>query len=147
MSVGEHSPLLSLAREYFVRADAGRSDTMDLFTQDVEIYFPKFGVRRGYEALAQLGQGLLGSLERISHDLQRCMFTAAGQTVFVEGYTRGATRTGAQWVGGSTPGGRFCSVFAFQGSKISRMYIYLDPDYAGADSAWFLWNESGRLSW
>ncbi len=147
MAVGEHSPLLNLAREYFVRADAGRSDTMDLFTQDVEIYFPKFGVRRGYEAFAQLAQGLLGSLERISHDLQRCTFTAAGQTVFVEGYTRGATRAGAKWVGGSTPGGRFCIVFAFQGSKISRMYIYLDPDYAGADSARFLWNESGRLSW
>jgi hypothetical protein len=147
LAVDDCSPLLNLAREYFVRADAGRSDTMDLFTQDVEIYFPKFGVRRGYEAFAQLAQGLLASLERISHDLQRCTFTAVGQTVFVEGYTRGATRAGAKWVGGSTPGGRFCSVFAFQGSKISRMYIYLDPDYAGADSARFLWKESGRLSW
>jgi hypothetical protein len=89
----------------------------------------------------------VGASERISHDLPRCTFTAAGQTVFVEGYTRGATRTGAEWVGGSTPGGRFCSVFEFQGSKIARMYIYLDPDYAGADSARFLWNEPSRLSW
>jgi hypothetical protein len=121
LAVGEHNLHLNLAR--VVRADAGSSDTTDLFTQDVEIHFPKFGVRRGHEAFEQLAQGLLGSLERISHNVPRCTFTAAGQTVFVEGYTHGATRTCAEWVGGSTPGGRFCSVFAFRGSKLSRMSI------------------------
>jgi len=47
----------------------------------------------------------------------------------------------------TTPGGRFCSVFEFRDGKISRMYIYLDPDYAGVDSDRFLWPNEGRLNW
>jgi ketosteroid isomerase-like protein len=138
---------LALAREYFNRADAGRPDTLDLFAEDVELYFPKYGVRRGRDAFVQLAQGLLGVLESITHDLDRCSFKASGETVFVEGYTQGSTRAGVKWSGGSTAGGRFCSVFEFRGDKISRMYIYLDPDYAGADSDGFLWTDDGRISW
>lgn len=141
------SPLAVLARQYFIRADAGRADTLELFTDDVEIYFPKFGVRRGHEAFGELARGLLGSLHRIAHDLPGCSFKVAGQTVFVEGLTRGATREGTEWVGGSTPGGRFCSVFEFRGTQISRMYIYLDPDYGGSDTDRFLWSDEGRLGW
>lgn len=141
------SDLVALAREYFVRADAGRADTLDLFAPDVEIYFPKFGVRRGHEAFGELAGGLLQSLIRIGHDLPNCSFKVAGRTVVVEGLTRGETRSGVQWVGGSTPGGRFCSVFDFRGTLISRMYIYLDPDYGGVDADRFLWPDKGRHSW
>ena len=34
---------IALAREYFIRADQGRRDVLDLFREDAEIYFPKFG--------------------------------------------------------------------------------------------------------
>jgi hypothetical protein len=141
------SPLVAVAREYFLRADAARPDVLELFTPDVEIYFPKFGVRRGHEAFAELARGIGSSVQRLSHDMDRLTFKAVGDTVFVEGVTRGALHSGAQWEGGTTAGGRFCSVFDFQRAKISRMYIYLDPDYVAADSGRIEWHHEGRLHW
>jgi ketosteroid isomerase-like protein len=32
---------------------------------------------------------------------------------------------------GKTPGRRFCNVFKFRDGRISRLHIYLDPDYTG----------------
>jgi hypothetical protein len=34
---------IRIAREYFIRPDHGRPDILELFNEDVEIYFPKFG--------------------------------------------------------------------------------------------------------
>src|SRR5438128_4802476 len=34
---------IRIAREYFMRADQGRPDILELFHEDAEIYFPKFG--------------------------------------------------------------------------------------------------------
>jgi hypothetical protein len=34
---------IKIAREYFTRADQGRLDVLELFHEDAEIYFPKFG--------------------------------------------------------------------------------------------------------
>jgi SnoaL-like domain len=136
------SALTRLAEEYYRRADAGQPDVVDLFTEDVEIFFPKFGVRRGKAAFGELATGLLGSLKSIAHDQKGLACLATGQTVIVEGTTRGETRDGTQWEGGKTPGGRFCSVFEFRGHLISRMYIYLDPDYGSADRDRFLWPDT-----
>jgi len=141
------SALIPLAEEYFRRADAGQADLVDLFTEDVELFFPKFGVRRGKAALGELANGLSGSLKSIEHDRQGLSCVAVGQTVLVEGTTHGETRDGTQWEGGKTPGGRFCSVFEFRGHLISRMYIYLDPDYGSADRARFLWPDTATRHW
>src|SRR5579863_8991553 len=141
------SALIPLAEEYYRRADAGRPDLVDLFTADVELFFPKFGVRRGKAALGELAAGLLGSLKSIEHDRQGLSYVAVGHTVLVEGTTHGETRDGTQWEGGKTPGGRFCSVFEFRGHLISRMYVYLDPDYGSADRARFLWPDSATRRW
>ena len=34
---------IKIAREYLMRADQGRPDVLELFHEDAEIYFPKFG--------------------------------------------------------------------------------------------------------
>jgi hypothetical protein len=34
---------IKIAREYFMRADQGRADILELFHEDAEVYFPKFG--------------------------------------------------------------------------------------------------------
>jgi len=34
---------IKIAREYLMRADQGRPDVLELFDEDAEIYFPKFG--------------------------------------------------------------------------------------------------------
>jgi hypothetical protein len=139
--------LTKIAAEYFRRGDAGRPDTVDLFTEDVEIFFPKFGVRKGKTGFVELATGLMSALKSIAHFRDRLTYVAVGNKVFVEGTTHGETKSGARWEGGRTPGGRFCSVFEFNGPLISRMYIYLDPDYGSADQDRFLWPESTSRQW
>lgn len=136
----------SIVREYFSRVDAGRADTMDLFTDDFEFYFPKFGVSRGKEAFGGLLSGLLIVLKSITHP-QENLKLFGSDIVAAEGITCGETVGGATWRGGQTPGGRFCSVFAFSGDLISRMFIYVDPDYAGQDVDRFLWGTAADRQW
>jgi len=42
---------ITVAREYFIRADQGHSDVLDLFDENAEIYFPKFGFGYGRQSL------------------------------------------------------------------------------------------------
>ncbi len=57
----------------------------------------------------------------------------------VEGATHGTTATGVDWRAGVTHAGRWCDAFEIRNFKIQRCYIYLDPDYAGADSERYPW--------
>ena len=63
------SRMLEAVEQYFIRADAGRADALDLFTDDVQLYFPKFGIAKGKQAFGELASGLLGSLGGLGHDL------------------------------------------------------------------------------
>lgn len=134
-------------KEYFRRIDEG-DFAAELFTSDFQFYFPKHGIGRGPESFLAMAGGLLGSLERIAHHAQNFIFIEAGKLVAVEGTTEGVGKNGVEWHGGQTPGGRFCSVFAFDDNGlIERMHIYLDPDYTGADKDRFLWPDAARTSW
>jgi ketosteroid isomerase-like protein len=133
------SSMLEAVEQYFIRADAGRPDALDLFTDDVQLYFPKFGVAKGKQAFGELASGLLGSLSELAHDLSSFRYVVTEDSVVVEGTTRGADRAGNRWSGGETAGGRFCSVFRFRDGLIARMHIYVDPDYTGRDRERFLW--------
>jgi ketosteroid isomerase-like protein len=138
-SIPSRTKMLETVREYFVRVDAGRPDTPDLFTDDIQLFFPKFGVTHGKSGFAELGKGLMGSLTAIRHDVSTFEYVVDGDTVVVEGTTIGSGQDGREWRGGETPGGRFCSVFKFRGGLIARMHIYLDPDYTSRHSDGFLW--------
>jgi SnoaL-like domain len=137
---------VSIAKEYFRRADAGRADLLDLMTQDVQLYFPKFGVARGRQAFGEVAAGLGGVFDWVEHDFSTYNFISAARYVVVEGTTRGAMKDGKSWKAGETPGGRFCNVFEFESGLISRVYVYLDPDYTSEDSGRFRWGREGR-SW
>src|SRR5712691_6021737 len=132
---------IALAREYFIRSDRGRPDVVDLLHDDVEIYYPKFGLRVGREAFFELVQPFAGSLEYIRHDYDTLTFMPSGDYVVVEGTSKGKL-SGTEWSGGKTPGGRFCNVFKFRGGRISSLHIYLDPDYTGEDEARFRWGKN-----
>ncbi len=136
--------MIEAVQEYFTRSDAGRPDALELFTDDVQIYFPKFGITRGKSGLLELAEGLFGTLGELGHDLSTFTVHVAENTVVVEGTTRGRDRAGNPWSGGETPGGRFCSVFEFRDGLIGRMHIYLDPDYTGPDRDRFLWGTDRR---
>jgi len=140
LTLTEHEKI-ALAREYFIRSDLGRSDVLDLLHDDVEIYYPKFGLRVGPEALFELVKPFAGSLEYIRHDYDTLKFIPSGDYLVVEGTSKGKL-SGTEWSGGRTAGGRFCNVFKFRGGRISSLHIYLDPDYTGEDEARFRWGKN-----
>ncbi len=131
---------IAIAREYFIRADQGRADVLDLFQTDAEFYFPKFGFGFGRESLFELVKGFGDSLEFIQHDYDGLHFIPSGDSLVVEGASKGKI-AGKTWEGGVTPGGRFCNVFKFRDGLISSIHVYLDPDYTGDDEARFRWGK------
>jgi ketosteroid isomerase-like protein len=132
---------ISIAKEYFVRADQGRPDILELFDEDAEIYFPKFGFGFGRHSLFELVQGFEGSLEYIRHDYESLTFIPSGDYLVVAGSSHGKM-SGKSWAGGQTPGGRFCNLFKFRDGRISSLHVYLDPDYTGEDEARFRWGRN-----
>src|SRR6266542_2366200 len=134
---------ITVAREYFIRADQGRSDVLDLFDEDAEIYFPKFGFGYGRESLFERINGFEVVLDYIRHDYDSLIFIPSGDYLAVEGTSRGKM-SDKSWAGGKTPGGRFCNVFKFRNERIISLHIYLDPDYTGDDKARFRWGENRR---
>jgi hypothetical protein len=135
-----------VAKEYFAGLDAGSAQLPDLFTEDAQIYFPKFGIGRGRSALLEVLAGLGGVIQSVQHHSDSFVYTQAGNRLVVEGTTRGVLKSGVRWAAGETPAGRFCNVFEFRGNLICRMHVYLDPDYAGDDERRFVWGLEGR-SW
>ena len=127
---------IQIAREYLMRIDQGRADILELFHEDAEIYFPKFGFGFGRNSFFEMVKGFEGSLEYIQHDYDRLNFISSGDYLVVEGTSEGRM-SGKAWAGGKTPGGRFCNVFRFRDGRISSLHIYLDPDYTGEDEARF----------
>ena len=134
---------ITVAREYFIRADQGRSDVLDLFDEDAEIYFPKFGFGYGRQSLFEMIKGFEGVLDYIRHDYDSLIFIPSGDYLAVEGTSQGKM-SDKSWAGGKTPGGRFCNVFKFRNERIISLHIYLDPDYTGDDKARFRWGEDRR---
>jgi ketosteroid isomerase-like protein len=139
MSTNDHDKI-AVARHYFERADQGHPDVLDLFHEDAEIYFPKFGIGSGRDSLLEMVKGFQGALESIRHDYDTFRFIPAGEYLAVEGTSKGRM-SGKSWTGGSTPGGRFCNVFRFRAGKIASLHIYLDPDYLGEDEPRFRWGK------
>ena len=66
-------------------------------------------------------------------------FIMTGTDVFAcEGTSAGVHQDGA-WRAGVTHAGRWCDVFEVRDFLIQRCFIYLDPDYAGLDTARYPW--------
>ena len=135
---------IEAATEYFRKIDNGDPGIGDMFTDDVQIYFPKFGTGRGKEQVGAAAQGLLGSLQSIKHDFDRMTFHVSGDHVIVEGFESGVSADGTVWPKPDKSEGRFCNVFAFEGTLISSVHIYVDPDFTSSHSEGFLWGETIR---
>jgi SnoaL-like domain len=134
---------IKIAREYFIRADLGRADLMDLFWPEAEIYYPKFGLGFGRESFYEMVKGYKDVLEHIQHDYDGMLFISSGEYVVAEGTSHGKMG-GKSWEGGKTPGGRFCNVFKFHEDRITSLHVYLDPDYTGEDNARFRWGKDRK---
>ena len=82
---------IKIVREYFVRLDQGRPDVLDLFHENAEIYFPKFGFGFDRQSLFEMTRGFAGTLEFIRHDYDAMTFIPAGDYVVVEGTSQPMT--------------------------------------------------------
>jgi ketosteroid isomerase-like protein len=133
--------------QYFARLDQGRDDLIALFSEQCEFYFPKFGVAIGHSAVADFLGGIITTVASAIHHIDSTQYIVAGDRVVVEGLTTGSMKSGETWEGGKTPGGRFCNVFEIREGLIHRLFIYLDPDYVGADTERFLWNDRRQSMW
>jgi ketosteroid isomerase-like protein len=134
---------IKIVREYFTRADQGRPDFLELFHEDAEIYFLKFGLGFGRNSFLEMVKGFESVLEYIQRDNDRLNFIPSADYLIVEGTSQGRM-SGKSWAGGKTPGGRFCNVFKFRDGRISSLHIYLDPDYTGEDEAYYRWGKNRK---
>ncbi len=131
----------SVALEYLKRLDRGEN-IFDLFADDAQVYFPKWGLANGRAEFEKLFSDLGAILSAIQHDYAYFNYIVQGDHVVVEGTSYGATADGVEWRAGVTHAGRWCDVFEIRDFKIQRVFIYLDPDYAGADTARYPWLNS-----
>ncbi|MDP3264597.1 MAG: nuclear transport factor 2 family protein [Tabrizicola sp.] len=137
----------ALAESYLKSLDAGGvSPTtglglFDHFSEDAEVFFPKWGVARGKAEVIRMFTDVGGTLKGIKHHYDRFTWYMNGSDSFaVEGTSEGEHRDGP-W-DADTPkwaAGRFCDCFTVKDGKITRLFIYLDPDYAGKDTARYGW--------
>src|SRR3712207_4585237 len=114
---------------------------LELFADDAEVYFPKWGVARGTEEIGRLFGDVGGTITSITHHFSELNWVFSSSDVIVaEGTSHGEHRDGP-WRAGVPEwgGGRWCDVFEIRDWKIQRVFIYLDPDYAGKDTERYPW--------
>jgi len=121
---------------YFEKVQTGAFDEsyFNLFTDDVELYYPKFGFEKGKEGIRNLGKVIGKHLQRLSFDTAKFNYHMSDKAIIVEGVENGRTQTGEEWPDGTIAFGKFSSVFEFEGNLIKRMHVYVDPDFTSADS-------------
>ena len=108
--------------------------------------FRNGAVAIGRAEIEKLFGDLSSIVSRIQHHSAYFNVIQQGDLVVVEGTTHGTTATGVDWRAGVTHAGRWCDVFEIRDFKIQRCYVYLDPDYASADTERYPWlrNEADR---
>src|SRR5437879_497386 len=87
-----------------------------------------------------------GNLKSIVHHYSHFNWIFSGADVVVcEGTSHGEHKDGSWRTGVPEWGaGRWCDVFEIRDWKIQRVFIYLDPDYAGKDTERYPWIEKYR---
>jgi hypothetical protein len=136
----------SVALEYLKAFDNGGvtstgESILDLFASDAQVYFPKWGLATGTEDIGRLFGDVGGTIRAIRHDYAAFNWIFSGSDMVVaEGTSYGEHRDGPWRAGVPDWGaGRWCDVFEIRDWKIQRCFIYLDPDYAGKDTARYPW--------
>ena len=135
---------IEIAKRYFRCLDAGDPGLFDLFSDDAEFYFPKYGLGVGKGALSEIAAERGKVVASSEHAIDGYRFISTGDLVIVEGTTRGQLKTGERWAAGETPAGRFCNVFEVKDGLITSLHVYLDPDFASTHEEAFLWGREGR---
>lgn len=136
----------SVALEYLKGFDNGGvmsngESILELFADDAQVAFPKWGLANGKEEIGQMFGAVGETIKAIRHDYASFNWIfSGGDTIVAEGTSYGEHRDGPWRAGVPEWGaGRWCDVFEIRDFKIQRVFIYLDPDYAGRDTARYPW--------
>jgi hypothetical protein len=136
----------SVAVEYLKAFDNGGvtstgESILELFAVDAQVMFPKWGIANGREEIGKMFGDVGATLKAIRHDYANFNWIFSGSdTVVCEGTSYGEHQDGPWRTGIPEWGaGRWCDVFEIRDWQIQRCFIYLDPDYAGKDTARYPW--------
>ncbi len=136
----------SVIIEYLKAFDRGGATSdggsiLDLFAIDAQVYFPKWGLANGKKEIGRLFTDVGATLKSIVHQYASLNFVFSGGDIVVcEGTSYGEHREGPWRAGVPEYGaGRWCDVFEIRDWLIQRCFIFLDPDYAGRDTARYPW--------
>jgi hypothetical protein len=140
----------SVALEYLKAFDnrgvtSSCGSILDLFADDAQVFFPKWGLATGKQQIGQLFSDFGAGIRHILHDYATFNWIMTGTDVFaVEGTSAGEHAEGV-WRAGVSHAGRWCDVFEVRDFLIQRCFIYLDPDYGGRDTGRYAWlSANGR---
>ena len=136
----------SVALEYLKGFDNGGvistgESIMELFADGAQVAFPKWGLANGKEEIGRMFGDVGATISAIRHDYASFNWIfSGGDTIVAEGTSYGEHRDGPWRAGVPEWGaGRWCDVFEIRDFKIQRVFIYLDPDYAGRDVQRYPW--------
>ena len=132
----------SVAMEYLRAFDKGGVTStgdciLSTLRRDAQVYFPKWGLANGKEEIGKMFGDVGGTLKSIVHHYSHFNWIMSGcDPSCARAPATASTRT-APWRAGSPEwrAGRWCDVFEIRDFLIQRCFIYLDPDYAGKDTA------------
>jgi hypothetical protein len=136
----------SVALEYLKAFDNGGvtstgASILELFAEDAQVYFPKWGIAEGRDEIGKMFGEVGANLVSIKHDYANFNWIfGGGDTIVAEGTSYGEHKDGPWRADVPMWGaGRWCDVFEIRDFLIQRVFIYLDPDYAGKDTARYSW--------
>lgn len=136
----------SVALEYLRAFDNGGVTSsgggiLDMFADDAQVYFPKYGIVETKADIARMFGDIGATLKSIKHHYANFNWILSGSDmVVVEGTSHGEHLDGPWRADVPLWGaGRWCDVFEIRDWQIHRLFIYLDPDYAGRDTARYPW--------
>ena len=137
----------AIVRDFYKASDAGVFRA-ELFVEDFEFIYPKFGLGHGVDEFRQMVAGVRAIRRRTVHHHDSFILIESERRVVVEGGSEGVGQDGVAWCSGQTPGGRFCTVFTFNDADlIESMHVYLDPDVTGDDHERFATKDRSKRSW
>src|SRR5947208_3945902 len=84
----------SVALEYLKRLDRG-DDFFDLFADDAQLYFPKYGLVNGIDEIQRVYGSVGQIIAEIRHDYAYFNFICEGDMLVAEGTSAGPTQSGA----------------------------------------------------
>lgn len=128
---------IELARTFLTTLDA-QGDFFSLITDDVELTFPKWGTVQGKANLGSFFQALGSYVAAIHHRPETFQFLVGERDgearVCIEGLSEGRLHNGKAWTAG-----RFSVIYDFRERLVSRIGIYIDPDYVDDTAGHYPW--------